>query len=302
MKLSKRLKRGATYLFARALADLLDRVPRRLALFFGAAAGLGAWGMLPRDRYRISRHLSLVYGDRLSHEERAAIGRSFFINSGKNLADLLRCRKHYHREIKPLISAEGLQYFDRAYQRGRGVVGVTGHIGNFELLAVYFASLGYKAAAVGREMYDRRLDELLVAQREALGVTNIATTDSPRLIIGWLKEGGVLGVLIDIDSIRVRSEFVTVFGRPALTPIGQTIIGLKTDAAFVPVACVRTDDNRYHVIVRPEIKIEPSGDFDHDVKQVTAACSRELEGIIERYPDQWIWLKNRWLTPPPKET
>jgi KDO2-lipid IV(A) lauroyltransferase len=300
MRLGKRLKRGATYLFARALAGLLDRLPRRSALFIGAAAGLAAWSTLPKDRHRITRHLSLVYGDRLTREEQRAIGRRFFVNSGKNLADVLRCRRHYDNEIKPLITVEGLEHFDRAYKRGRGVLGITGHIGNFELLAVYFASLGYNAAAIGREMYDRRLDEMLVAQREALGVTNIATTDSPRRIIAWLKQGGVLGVLIDIDSIRVRSEFVPVFGRPALTPIGQSIIGLKTGAAFVPVACVRTEDNRYHVIVRPEIKIEPSSDFDRDVKRVTAACSRALEGIIERYPDQWIWMKNRWLTPPPK--
>ena len=112
----------------------------------------------------------------------------------------------------------------------------------------------------------------------------------------------MLGVLIDFDSISVRSEFVPVFGRPALTPGGQTILGLKTGAAFVPMACVRTEDNRYHIIVRPEIKINPSDDFDRDVIAVTTACSRELEKIIVQYPDQWIWLKNRWLTPPSYRT
>jgi len=302
MRLSKRLKRGAIYLFARALFGVIDRLPRQLALFVGASAGLAAWGLSRRDRYRISRHLTLVYGDQMPPRQKVAIGRSFFVKSGKNAADMLRCRRRYESEIKPLITAEGLEHFEAAHRRGRGVFGVTGHIGNFELLAVYFASLGYTTAAIGREIYDRRLDELLVAQRAALGVTNIVTTDSPRRILKWLKDGNVIGVLIDFDSISVRSDFVPVFGRPALTPVGQTIIGLKAGAAFVPMACVRTAADRYRVIVRPEVRIEPSGDFDEDVRAVTLACSRELEQIIRQYPDQWIWLKNRWLTPPPKKT
>ncbi len=302
MRLGKQLKHGATYLMIRALTGLFNYLPRRLALFLGAVAGLTTWRLLPKDRHRIARHLSLVYGDDLSAEELTSIGCRFFINSGKNVVDVLRCRKHYHSEIAPLISVEGLEHFDKAYQRGNGVIGVTGHIGNFELLAVYFASLGYHTAAIGREMYDRRLDELLVAQRQALGVTNIATTASPLRFVRWLKEGGALGVLMDIDSISVRSEFVPVFGRPALTPVGQTILGLKAGAAFIVGACVRTEDNRYRIVIRPEIKIEPSGDFDRDVIAVTAACNRELDQIIAQYPDQWIWLKNRWLTPPSYRT
>ena len=302
MRLSKRLKHSATYFLVRALTGLFNRLPRRLALFLGAMAGLTAWRLLPRDRHRIARHLTLVCGDDLTAEELTSVGCRFFINSGKNVVDLLRCTKHYHSEIAPFISIKGLEHFDEAYKRGNGVIAISGHIGNFELLGVYFTSLGYRAAAIGREMYDRRLDELLVAQRQALGVTNIATTASPLRFMRWLKEGGVLGVLMDFDSISIRSEFVPVFGRPALTPVGQTILGLKTGAAFVPMACVRTEDNRYHIIVRPEIKINPSGDFDRDVIAVTTACSKELERIIIQYPDQWSWLKNRWLTPPSYRT
>lgn len=302
MRLGKRLKRGATLYFVRALSLIVNLLSRRLALFFGAMTGLIVWCLLPRDRHRISRHLKLVYGDRLTDSERKNVGRSFFVKSGKNLVDLLRCPRHYHTEIAPLIELEGLEHFDRAYNRGKGVIGISGHIGNFEMLAIVFAQFGYKAAAIGREMYDPKLDELLVARRRANGVTNFATTDSPRGILKWLKDGGVIGVLIDIDSIRIRSEFVPVFGRPALTPVGQTIIGLKTGAAFVPAVCVRTENDGYKIIVKPEIPVEPSGDFDHDVIAVTAACSRALEPIIDQYRDQWIWLKNRWLTQPPEKT
>ena len=294
----KRIRRGAVCVSARLLTAGLNVVGRRLAMFWGAMIGLAAWRLASRDRYKSLRHLSLVYGNELSFDRRRRIARDFFINIGKNLADVLRFPRHFASELKPLVAVEGLEHFDAAYRRGRGLIGITGHIGNFELLAVYIASLGYDIAVIGREMYDPRLNELLVKNREALGLINIATTDSPRRVLEWLRKGGAVGALIDTDSIRVRSTFVPVFGRPALTPIGQSIIGLRAGSAFVPLACVRTSDNRYRIIIKPEVSIEPSGDFSKDVEHVTARCTAVLEGIINEYRDQWIWLKNRWLTAP----
>lgn len=295
---AKRMKRGTVYHATRLLLLIFNAIPRSMAVFFGGMIGLVAWKMLPRDRYRISRHLTLAFNSRFSAARRNNIGRDFFIKSGKNLADMVRFRSRYATELKPLIDVEGLEHFDTAYRRGKGVLGVTGHIGNFELLAVHLASLGYEIAVIGRELYDLRLNRLLVANREALGLTNIATTDSPRAFLNWLKRGRAIGVLIDTDSIRVRGMFIPAFGRLSNTPVGQSIIGLKAGAAFVPIACVRTGDNRYKVIIKPEARPEPDADFDKAVYQVTLACTRALEEIIASYPDQWIWLHNRWHTRP----
>lgn len=188
--------------------------------------------------------------------------------------------------------------FDAAYKRGKGLIGITGHIGNFELLAVYLANLGYRIAVIGREIYDVRLDNILVGNRESLGITNFATTETPRKVLSWLKAGGVLGVLIDTDSIRVRGEFVPFFGRLANTPIGQSLLGLKAGAAFVPAACLRTDDNRYRVVIKPEVRIQSSGNVEEDAYRMTAECTRALEELIEENKSQWIWLHNRWHTRP----
>ena len=300
MRLRKRLKHGVAFRVTRFLLVFANQVPRRLALFAGAVLGLAAWWLLPRERYRMFRHLGVAYGDGLSSGQKQNIGRQFFINSGKNLTDTIRCRKHFPDEIKPLVSVEGFEHFDAAYRRGNGVLAVTGHLGNFELGAIFVAALGYKMAVIGREMLDPKLDELLVGNRETLGLTNLSTTDSVRKSLKWLKAGGIIGVLIDTDSIRVRSIFVPTFGRLALTPVGQTLIGLRAGAAFVPIACLRTADDRYRLIVRPEVKAESSGDIDADAYHVTAACTRQLESIISENPDQWIWLKNRWLTSVPQ--
>ena len=302
MTLLKQTKRTAVYLLIRFVAWFFNAVPRRLAVYVGGWLGLAAWWLSGREQHRTIRHLTLVYGEELSHRDKLRIGRQFFTNSGKNIADVLRFKQHFAREIKPLVQIEGREHFDAACRRGKGVFGVTGHIGNFELLAAFVQSEGYDVAVIGRELYDPRLDRMLIENREAVGLTNIATTDSPKRLLSWLKDGKVVGVLIDTDSHRVRGEFVPAFGRWSYTPVGQTILGLKTGAAFVPIACLRTPDNRYRVVVKPEIAVEPSGDFDADVYNVTLKCNQALEEIIREHPDQWPWQHNRWRTRRPRPT
>jgi KDO2-lipid IV(A) lauroyltransferase len=294
--LFKKTKRTAVYVLIRSLAWFCNVVPRRLALYVGGWLGLAAWWLSAKERHKAVRHLTLVYGNELSHRDKLRIGRQFFVNSGKNIADVLRFKKHFPSEIKPLVEVDGTEHFVTAWTRGKGVIGVTGHIGNFELLAAFIQSEGYDSAVIGRELYDPRIDRLLLENRQAVGLTTIATTDSPKRVIGWLRSGKALGVLIDTDSHRVRGEFIPAFGRWSYTPVGQTVLGLKTGAAFVPMACLRTAEDRYRLVIRPEIRIEPSGDFDTDVYNVTLKCTQALEEIIRAYPDQWPWQHNRWRT------
>jgi Kdo2-lipid IVA lauroyltransferase/acyltransferase len=297
VKISKKIKNSLVYYFVLCIVGFFNAVPRSTALFFGSVFGYAAYLLVKKDRLKAERHLKLIYGTSIKLSERRLIVRRLFINFGKNIAEAVRFKKYYFSQIQPLIDVEGIEYFDEVYKRGKGVIAVTGHIGNFELLAAYFANAGYNAAVIGREMYDKRLDRLLVGNRAALNVVNIDTNDSPRRVLKVLKEGFALGVLIDTDSMRVRSEFIPAFGRLSYTPVGQTILGLKTGAGFIPMACVR-DGKRYKIIIRPEIKIESTGDFDRDVYNITKRCTAALEEIIDNYKDQWIWIHNRWLTKP----
>ncbi len=298
MRLSQRVRRGVVYNLAVSLVRLFNFLPRRTCLFISSWLGVLASRLMVKDRYKAMRHLALVYGDSLTVERRRRIVRNLYMNAARNIADVIRFRHHFSSEIKPLVSVEGLEHLQRAFDRGKGLIGITGHIGNFELVAAWVASAGYKAAVIGRKMYDERLDRLLLENRKATGLVNIATTDSPRVIVKWLKEGGCLGVLIDNDSIRVRGMHIPMFNRLANTPIGQSVLGLRTGAAFVPMACVRTHDDRYRLIIRPEVTIEPSGDQERDVYEITLACAREIERFIQEFPEQWIWFHNRWHTRP----
>jgi KDO2-lipid IV(A) lauroyltransferase len=211
---------------------------------------------------------------------------------------LVRFKKEFNVSVPEFVNVEGLEHFDRAYKRGKGVFGVTGHLGNYEILAVYLAKLGYRVGVISRPLADNRLNELLVRNRERMGVTNFYASDNPLAVVRWLGSGGAIGVLIDTDSSRVRGEFIPFFGRMAKVPVGQTVIALRTGAALVPLYCARLTRNRYKVIIRPEIPINVGNYHERDIFRITEQCNYELETQIRRYPDQWIWMHNRWKSSP----
>ena len=297
MRKVQKIKNDLIYYMVIAAIRCFNLIPRGMAVYIGAGIGFIVYLLRKQDRRKAHRNLQMVYKDRLSASERKSIVRRVFTNFGRNLADVLRLKKYSSSQIMSLIDCEGIEHFDRVYHRGKGVIAATGHIGNFELLAAYFAASGYKVAAIGREMYDKRLNRLLVENRETMGLRNIDTQDSPRQMLKFLREGYALGVLIDTDSMRVRSEFIPAFGKLSYTPVGQTILGLRSGAGFVPIACVRAG-KRYKVIVKPEVAVERSGDFNKDVYNITLKCTKALEEIINEHKDQWIWVHNRWLTRP----
>lgn len=298
MSALKQLKRSLTVNFIRSMALFVNLIPRRIGLFIFSWLGLLAWWLDIKDRHRIRRHLSLVYKDGLSTSEKDKIGRAFFVNTAKNLVDLVRMRRYYKSEIANLIEVEGLEHFDRAYKKGNGLFGISAHIGNFEMTGAFLAAQGYSIGVIGRRMYDDRMDELLVDNREALGLKNFYTTDSPRKIMRWLADGKAVGVLMDTDSMRVRSMLVPSFNRLSYTPVGHIQLAFRTKAELVPSFCIRTENNRFKVLFKPPIEYDPGSGSEADIARVAGQCNRVIDQFILEHPDQWIWLHNRWHTSP----
>ncbi len=291
----QKFKNNLVYLFIKFVIFIFNVLPRSIGLFLGSILAYLMYLIFKKEKIKSDKNLQIAFGDTLSETERQAIIKQMFFNIVSNFIDIIRMPRKYKSQLRPLIDVEGLEHFEKVYRRGKGVISVTGHIGNFELLAAFSAGEGYKSAAIGREVYDKRLNKLLVNNREKMGLVNIDTNDSPRKILKLLKDGYVLGVLMDTDSYRVRSEMIPVFGTPSNTPVGQSIIGLKTGAGFVPTACVR-NGNRYKVIYKPEVTINRTDDFDADVYNITKKCTEVWEEIVGEHKDQWIWMHNRWAT------
>jgi len=295
---AKRLKNNLVYFGTVVLFRVINVLPRFITLLIGETIGFLAYLVISKERQKTLTNLNRAYGGQLSYRRKKEIARKCFINFGRSGIEVMRIRKYYHTQIKPDIEVIGEENIRRMYEKGKGIVAFTAHFGNFELLAAWTAQAGYKSAAIGRELYDKRLDRLLVKNRTAMGIANIRTDDSPRAILRYLRDGYAIGFLIDTDSYRVAGELTPFFGRPAKTPIGPTQLGLISGAAFMPAFCVSLPGGKYKLIFGEEYIPESRDRSRENVYRVTCRMTEIIEDMIRQYPEQWIWMHNRWHTRP----
>lgn len=185
----------------------------------------------------------------------------------------------------------GQEHVEAARAQGRGVIIVTGHLGNWELAAAAMAARDYPVALVAKAQRSRFLEERLAASRVAHGV-RVIPMDNPRACFEWMKQGGGVSLAVD-QRIREGGAEVPFFGRMARVHTGPATLALRTGAPVLFVSPRR---------IRPglhELKFEPlsiirTGDRRLDISENTAMLQKALESAIRCCPEQWIWEYRIW--------
>jgi len=295
----KRVKNDIIYYLIRALIALFDLLPRNIALMLGRFFGEVAAIIDVKERNLAEQNLKNVYGEKWSGLKVRLAARECFVMMGLNAADVILSRRWTSRELEELIEAEDYGHLENAYAQGKGVIGLTGHIGNFELFAAWLSSVKrIPLSAIGRELYDKRLDKLIVENRQRFGLENIPTDAPAKKLLSALKNGRMVGVLLDFDSSRVSGYFAPFFGRPANTAAGPVVIARKTGSPLVPMAMFRRPDDRYLVKILPGFKVNCTDDKEADIIDGLTRCNKALEELINFDPAQWMWIHDRWRSKP----
>lgn len=295
----KQVKNDIIYYLIRGLIAVFDFLTRSVAIMLGRFFGEVAAIIDVKERRLAEENLRNVYGGKWSELRIKLAARECFIMLGMNAADVILSRRWTARELDELIDVEGFEHFEDAYGRGKGVIGLTGHIGNFELMAAWYSAVkNIPLSVIGRQLYDRRLDDLIVNNRRRFGLENIPSDASPKKLLSVLKEGKMIGVLLDLDSSKVSGYFAPFFGRPANTAAGPVVIGRKTGSPVVPMAMFRRPDHGYLIKVLPSFEINNTDNKEADIIEGLTRCNRALEELIDYDPTQWMWIHDRWKSKP----
>lgn len=193
---------------------------------------------------------------------------------------------------------EGWELVERAMAAGRGLIVVTGHLGNWELGGAYVAARGLPLDAIARRMENPLFDRYLTETRERIGMTVVHDADAVRRTPRALRGGRAVAFLADQGVMGLASTFVPFFGRPAKTPRGPAVFALRFQVPVVFGVALRQPGGRY-VLSFESVPVEDTGDRDRDVDTIVARYTAVLEKWVRRAPEQYLWHHRRWRRQPP---
>jgi len=285
----------STWLF-RGLARIAARLSWKRAQSLGAILGI-AWLRLVRIRRRVvGRNLAEALPERRA--EHPAIERECYRHLGISALELLRTRAMPPEEVAARVHPRGMEHFEAARGRGLGVIVVTAHFGNFDLLACSQALIGHPLAIVSRVLRAGRSNRFWMETRSASGLEIIPEDRAARGSLSWLRAGKVLGLVVDQRTPADRGGIPVPFmGRPAWTSTAAARLALRTGAPLLPVRIERRDDGDHDLVVEPEIPTDGCCG-EEGVREITARVNRIVESWVRGRPGHWMWLHRRWAGAP----
>jgi KDO2-lipid IV(A) lauroyltransferase len=279
------------------VAWLLAYLPAFLGLWLGRRLGDLVWMLLRRRRVLALENLSRAFGAEMTPADLGRLGRRCFQHLGMNAVEACTFFFRPPSVLLSRVTMDGAEHLRAAAARGSGVLLLTAHLGNWELLAASHVLSGLPLSVVMRPLDNPVLDRLVTRFRLRAGVELISKRRALRDILDALRRGRMVGILLDQNASRAEGVFVPFFGVPASTSKAVAVIALRTGAPVVPVFIRREGGGRHRVEVHPPLLPPP----DEDVAVYTAAFNRAIEGAIRRAPEQWFWVHARWKTRPREE-
>jgi KDO2-lipid IV(A) lauroyltransferase len=287
------------YALALCVVKTIGALPRPLARAVGIALGQAIYLLHGKLRRVGMRNLALAFPEK-SASERRKIVRRVFTSLGRQFAEVCLFPRYTRENVSRTVTYDGYENFDRASQRGKGVLFLTGHVGGWELSAFAHSLYGHPLHFVMRPLDNPHLDALVRRYRTMHGNTPILKDDPARELLRAMKAGATVGILIDTNMTPPEGVFVDFFGIPACTASGLARIALRTDAAVVPGFTIWDPVLRkYRLRFDPAVPLVRTGDNDADIVTNTALFTKVIEDVVRRYPDQWLWVHRRWKTRPP---
>jgi KDO2-lipid IV(A) lauroyltransferase len=289
------------YAAAWPFIKILGILPRSWSRAFGISLGWVVYLLHGRLRRVGMRNLTLAFPEK-TQAERGRILRGEFTSIGRQLAEVCQFPRYTIENVEQVVVYDGLENYERAYARGKGVLFLTAHFGGWEVSAFTHSMHGHWMHVVMRAMDNEYLDGLIRQYRTMHGNKMVDKDDFVRGLLSAMKAGEAVGILMDTNMTPPQGIFVEFFGIPACTASGLARIALRTDAAVVPGFTIWDAAlGKYRLRFDPAVELIRTGDTEADIHANTQIFTRIIEEYVRKYPEQWLWVHRRWKTRPEGE-
>ena len=283
----------AEYAALRGAVAAMERLSFTSAGVLGERIGRLGYRPLGIRRAVVERQLIAAFPER-DHVEIERIARATYAHLGRTSVETAILPAYSATEIIELFEdVQGWSIVEERMARGKGLIVVTGHLGNWELGGAYLAARGLPVDAVARHMANPLFDRYLTKTRQRIGMTVVHDEEAVRRVPRSLRSGRAVAFLVDQGAVGLASTWVPFFGRYAKTPRGPAVFALRLDAPIVFGAAVRRPSGRYQLAFEA-VDVSPTGDREADVDRIVAEYTLTLERWIRRTPEQYFWHHRRW--------
>jgi KDO2-lipid IV(A) lauroyltransferase len=288
----------AEYIALRGMVAALGALPWRAASGFGAAVGSLGYRPLGVRRGLVLKQIAGAFPE-LAPAEVRRIARAAYANLGRTTIETALLGTMGPAAVMDMFEgADGWELVEEARAGGRGIIFVTGHLGNWELGGAYVAARGIPLDAVVRRMSNPLFDRYLTRTRRRIGMVVVPDAEAVRRTPRSLRENRGIAFVSDQGVKGLASTFVPFFGRPAKTPRGPAVFALRLGVPVLFAAGVRQPSGRYRFVVE-RVPVVETGDRERDVDTIVAAYTAVLERWVRRVPEQYFWHHRRWRRQPP---
>jgi KDO2-lipid IV(A) lauroyltransferase len=278
----------------KALQFCLMALPESARQATGRWLGQMGFALLRRRRNIAISNILRAFPD-LAPDKAKNIALSCFQKLGTNMIELILVPFLPPREVPERFSLEPGDIVEKTLGAGRGVIALTFHFGNWEIMGITSKLLNQPVVALARPLKKHaRLNAFLNSLRESTGLTIIVNANTAKEVMRLLRKNAIIAILADQREKRSRGVFVDFFGHKVPTSKGTAMIAMKTGCQVVPCYPVRKGFLRYTIVCGEPLLMERDGDIDDLIARNTRKINAFLEDIIRQYPDEWFWVHQRW--------
>jgi KDO2-lipid IV(A) lauroyltransferase len=247
------------------------------------------------------RRLIAIHNLRCSFPEKSmgeiiTIAKGVYRTMGIVAADFFEIPSLTKENIGNLVEVQGLENCISALKKNKGLLMFGAHFGNWELEAATVSLLLKGGAVIYRPLDNPFLDKFVAQVRSSTGNITIPKERAMRKMLRHLKNNSVLGILLDQNVDWPEGVFVDFFGRPACTTNGLALLALNTGAPVIPAYIVRLENDKYRMMIGEEMEVVHTDDIGADILINTQNFTKFIEDAVRKYPDQWLWVHQRWKT------
>ncbi|CAB5079451.1 Lipid A biosynthesis lauroyl acyltransferase (EC [Olavius algarvensis associated proteobacterium Delta 3] len=250
-----------------------------------------------RHRTIALNNLERAFGEGHTPAQNRRIALTVFRNLVRMLFEISWSMRLPLEELKRHFRVKGHLNFTHALRKGKGILMLTGHAGNWELLPIVGAMVNLPVNVLYRPLDSPVLERFITELRSRFGARMIPTAKSARRVLKALLRGEIFAILMDQNVDWYEGVFADFFGHRACTNKGMALLALKTGAPVVPIFLVR-ETGGFMVEISAEVPLIRTGDKIKDLEENTQRYNAVIEDFVRRYPDQWFWVHQRWKTPP----